>query len=423
MASMVPCMPILAMLAGSFTWASIGANVIAAPLGEAIALPLCLLHVIASPCAALEQGIAKVASGALLVIQQVAHASARVTWLRCPVVLPTPWQLAALGVGSLCVFLLFGHSLSRWRRSAAWFGVGLSIFALLGLEHAVRAAGSPRGMLRLTAVDVGQGDATLIDLPSGAAMLVDGGGIVGSKVDPGQRILEPLLRMRRRNRIDVMVLSHPHPDHFLGLLHIAERFEIGEFWDTGQGETHGAGPDYAQLLATLRQRGVKILGPAQLCGVRNLEGARLRVLAPCPAYDPAQGANDNSFVMKLSHGAHSLLLTGDAEHHAEEALLAQAKGELDADFLKVGHHGSRTSTTAPFLAAISPRHASTSCGIRNTFGHPHAPTLETLAAQAVRVLRLDQVGSIRWQTDGSRESVRETSLRNSPLWRGGKPLW
>jgi competence protein ComEC len=427
MASMVPCMPILAMLSGSFTWASIGANVIAAPLGEAIALPLCLLHVVASPIAALEQGIAKVASGALLVIQQVAHASARVTWLRCPVVLPTDWQLAVLGVGTLCVFLLLGRRSSRWGKRAAALGMGLSVVALLGLEQAARTAGAPRGLLRVTAVDVGQGDATLIDLPSGAAMLIDGGGIVGSKVDPGQRILEPLLRMRRRERIDVMVLSHPHPDHFLGLLHVAERFEIGEFWDTGQGETHGAGPDYARLLATLRQRGVKILRPAQLCGARAFEGALLQVLAPCPAYDPAHGANDNSLVIKIKHGAHSVLLMGDAEHHAEEALLASAPRELDADLLKVGHHGSRTSTTAPFLAAVSPRYASISCGTRNTFGHPHTQTLETLTAQAVRVLRLDQAGSIRWQSDGIRESVQESSLRSNPLWSQGRlrdnPLW
>jgi competence protein ComEC len=118
---------------------------------------------------------------------------------------------------------------------------------------------------------------------------------------------------------------------------------------------------------------------------------------------------------------------GDAEHHAEEALLASAPRELDADLLKVGHHGSRTSTTAPFLAAVSPRYASISCGTRNTFGHPHTQTLETLTAQAVRVLRLDQAGSIRWQSDGIRESVQESSLRSNPLWSQGRlrdnPLW
>jgi competence protein ComEC len=305
----------------------------------------------------------------------------------------------------------------------AAIGVVLSLLAVLGLEQMARAAGTPRGVLRLTAVDVGQGDATLIDLPSGAAMLIDGGGIVGSKVDPGQRILEPLLRMRRRERIDVVVLSHPHPDHFLGLLHIAERFEIGEYWDTGQGEAHGAGPDYAQLLALLRQRGVKIRRPAELCGARHFEGARVQVMAPCPGYDEAHGANDNSFVIKIQHGTHSALLMGDAEHHAEDALLATASRELDADFLKVGHHGSRTSTTAAFLAAVSPRYASISCGIRNTFGHPHVETLQTLASQRVQVLRLDQAGSIRWQSDGIRETVQASSLRDGPLWRGGKPLW
>lgn len=422
-ASMVPCMPLLAILSGSFTWASIGANVVAAPLGESIALPLCLLHVVASPCAALERGIAQVASGALLVIQQVAHASARVSWLRCPVVSPTPWQLAVFATGALCSFVLLSHK--RWprARSAATRCALLTLFALFGLERGARAAGAPKGVLRVTAVDVGQGDSTLIDFPEGGLMLVDGGGIVGSKVDPGQRILEPLLRVRRRDRIDVVVLSHPHPDHFLGLLHIAEHFEIGEFWDTGQGEAHGAGPDYARLLAILRQRGVKILRPRDLCGERNFSGARIRVLAPCPTYDPAHGANDNSFVIKLQHGVHSALLMGDAEHDAEAALLGEYPGQLDANFLKIGHHGSRTSTTGPFLAAVGPQYASISCGVRNTFGHPHQQTLETLSTQRVAVLRLDRVGSVRWQSDGVQESVQGTSLRDNALWREGKPVW
>jgi competence protein ComEC len=423
MASMVPCMPVLAILSGSFTWASIGANVVAAPLGESIALPLCLLHVVASPCAALERGIAQVASGALLVIQQVAHASARVSWMRCPVVSPTPWQLAVFAAGGLCAFVLLGRKGWLSARKAAALCALLTLFCLFGLERGARAAGAPRELLRVTVVDVGQGDSTLIDFPEGGLMLVDGGGIVGSKVDPGQRILEPLLRARRRARIDVMVLSHPHPDHFLGLLHVAERFEIGEFWDTGQGEAHGAGPDYARLLAILRQRGVPIRRPAELCGARDFSGARIRVLAPCPGYDPAHGANDNSFVIKLQHGAHSALLMGDAEHDAEAALLAAHPAQLDASFLKVGHHGSRTSTTPAFLAAVSPEYASISCGVRNTFGHPHAPTLETLNAQAVTVLRTDQVGSVSWQSDGVLETVRAGSLRTNPLWREGKPLW
>jgi competence protein ComEC len=419
LSSMLPCMPILAVLSGSFTWASIGANVVAAPLGEAIALPLCLLHGLASPWPALERGIAQVASGALLVIQQVAYGSARVTWLRCPVVMPTSWQLVVLVTGGLTLFL------SHTPRSRSFTGVCavLMITGLFALEYVARVAGAPRGLLRITAVDVGQGDATLIDLPAGDLMLVDGGGIVGSKVDPGRRILEPLLRMRRRSRIDVLVLSHPHPDHFLGLVHVAEQFEIGEFWDTGQGEAHGAGPDYARLLATLRQRGVKILRPSELCGTRERGAATLQVLSPCPQYDPAQDANDNSFVIKIRHGAHSALLMGDAERHAEEALLAHSAVDLDADFLKVGHHGSRTSTSPAFLTAVSPRYASISCGIRNTFGHPHLPTLQTLQSQGVEFFRLDQVGAIQWQSDGTAETVRNSSLRDGPLWRSGEPLW
>lgn len=422
LASMLPCLPMLAVLSPSFTLASIGANVIAAPLGEAIALPLCLLHAVTTPWPALELGVARVASGALVSIGRLAHASAEVAWLRCAMALPSPSQLAALVVACGCAWVARGCAPgSRSRRMLA-LAVALCCVLLGVSEFSQRAQGSPKGSLRVTAVDVGQGDATLIDLPTGAVMLIDGGGFVGSPLDPGRRVLEPLLRARRRERIDVMVLSHPHPDHFTGLLHVAQRFEVMQFWDTGQGETQGAGPVYAQLLEVLREQGTRIVRPDSLCGTRNLGGARLQVLAPCPAFDPQRGANDNSFVLRLQFGRHAVLLMGDAEREEEHALLRTVPvTSLRADLLKVGHHGSRTSSSPELLRAVRPRLATVSCGMRNSFGHPHAEAMRALAAQGVKTLRLDEVGSVVWTSDG-RHSSFETS-RDRSLWHGGSGLW
>ena len=220
--------------------------------------------------------------------------------------------------------------------------------------------GHPRGVLRITVNDVGQGDSALIDLPDGKLMLVDGGGFVGSPVDPGRSVLLPLLRARRRERIDIAVLTHPHPDHFIGLASTLREVNVGELWDTGQGREQGAGPTYAALIDDLRRRGVPIRGPAELCGPERLVGgARLQVFAPCPSFDPTLGANDNSFVIRLAHGARSILLTGDAESIEEGRLLADGPS-LRADILKVGHHGSRTSTT-PKTFAAAPRQNAMRC--------------------------------------------------------------
>jgi competence protein ComEC len=209
----------------------------------------------------------------------------------------------------------------------------------------------------------------------------------------------PELRARRRSRIDVMVLSHPHPDHFTGLESVIRAVEVGEFWDTGQGLAQGAGPTYARIRALLAEKGVPVRGPAELCGARRRGGARVEVVSPCPAFRPGMGANDNSLVIRLVWGERAFLFTGDAEHEAEQILL-ERQVALQADFLKVGHHGSRTSSSPAFLDAVAPRIATMSTGVRNRFGHPHAPTLVKLAERGILALRTDRYGGIRIETDG-----------------------
>ncbi len=218
----------------------------------------------------------------------------------------------------------------------------------------------------------------------------------------------PELQARRRSRIDVMVLSHPHPDHFTGLESVIRAVDVGEFWDTGQGLAQGAGPVYARIRALLRERGIPVRGPADLCGEQLRAGVRIQVLSPCPSFRQGLGANDNSFVIRMVYGSRAFLFTGDAEREAEAALLARGS-VLTADFLKVGHHGSRTSSTPAFLDAVMPRVATLSTGVRNRFGHPHAPTLEKLARRGVPALRTDRFGGIRIETDGNTLDVRSVT--------------
>jgi competence protein ComEC len=401
-ASMLPCAPLLALLSPDLGLAGLLANVVAAPLGEIVALPLCLTHPLTAPLPALEKGVALVASGGLLVVRAVAHASASATWFALPVPQPGAWHLAVLGVGAVGARLAYGT-----RRALLCSFWALTLAAgLSAVELAMRRAGTPQGRLRITAIDVEQGDSTLVDLPDGGLMLVDAGGFVGSPVDPGRAVIQPLLRARRRDRIDIAVLSHPHPDHFGGLAAALAGVEVGEFWDSGQGEAEGAGPAYAALLRELRAREIPILRPAELCGRPRVHGAAtVEVLGPCPTFVPNRDANDNSLVVRISIGDRAVLLTGDAEH-LQEAELLQAHGpRLKADLLKVGHHGSRTSSTPAFVAAVNPALSTISCGVRNRFGHPHAETLATFGRHGVRALRLDRTGSVLWQTDGKAVDV------------------
>jgi competence protein ComEC len=394
-AAMLPCIPLLSLLSSEIGLAGMLANVLAGPLGEACALPLCLAHAVVGFWPWLERGTAMAGGGALLIVRAIARLSAEQSQLRFALPVPSGFQLALMG--ALLVALL---ALKRGEGRRAVVAVLAAALGLLALERAQKTAGAPRGTLRATVLDVGQGDSSLIDFPDGSCWLVDGGGFVGSPVDPGRAVILPELRARRRSRIDVMILSHPHPDHFSGLESVLEAVEVGEFWDTGQGLAQGAGPTYARILALLRERRVPVRTPTELCGERRQGGVLVQVLSPCPGYRPALGANDNSFVIRLALGSRAFLLTGDAEHEAEETLLAR-NAPLAADFLKVGHHGSRTSSSPAFLDAVRPLVATMGTGVRNRFGHPHVPTLEKLSARNIAALRTDRHGAVRLQTDGT----------------------
>jgi competence protein ComEC len=457
LAATLPCLPILLSISPGLSLASIAANLLAAPVGEAVALPLCLAHALCAPFPALERGLALVASGALALIRSVALAAASVEWLYFEVPPPTPWQLAALVAGSAAFAAAGGRR---------WLDAGLSVprpappstaartaraavatlLSLLALEAVVRWQHSGAGIrlrhrLRVTALDVGQGDATLVDLPDGRLMLIDGGGFVGIPIDPGERVILPTLRARRRDRIDILVLTHPHPDHYGGLASVVRQVSVGEFWYGGAdaapsspatshadaasepsspATSHadaadaaaadaplasGAASSQRELLELLRQRHVPTRSAAELCAAEGRIDDAIRLLHPCPTASVAPSANDASLVLRVSHGRHAALFVGDAERWAEQRLLATRAEALDADFLKVGHHGSRSSSSPEFLARVSPSVATISSGVRNRFGHPHPEALAHLGAAGASVFRLDQTGAVSWQSDGQVSSI------------------
>jgi competence protein ComEC len=402
LSAMLPCVPLLSLLSSEIGLAGLVANVFAGPVGELCALPLCLLHAVLGFWPWLERGAAMAGGGALLIVRAIARLSSEQSGLRFCLPVPSGLQLSVLAVVGVGLMTTLSQS---WLRRGLWLLAALG--GLWGLERAQVAVGAPHKLVA-TVLDVGQGDSALVDFPDGSLWLIDGGGFVGSPVDPGRAAILPELKARRRTRIDVMVLSHPHPDHFTGLESVLRSVEVGEFWDTGQGLAQGAGPIYARIQALLRERGVKLLTPAELCGERLRGGVRVQVLSPCPGFRPALGANDNSLVIRLVWHRRAFLFTGDAEAEAEEHLLHTGVA-LSADFLKLGHHGSRTSSTPAFLDAVHPSVGTMSTGVRNRFGHPHAPTLQKLHERKILALRTDRFGAVRIETDGNTLEVRSVA--------------
>ncbi|HEY7825842.1 MAG TPA: ComEC/Rec2 family competence protein [Candidatus Acidoferrales bacterium] len=264
------------------------------------------------------------------------------------------------------------------------------------------------GKLEVDVLDVGQGDSIFTAFPSGRTMLIDGGGLAGSEVfhgqrsgpDVGEEVVSPFLWSRGLKRLDVVALSHAHHDHLDGLHAVIRNFRVGELWVGRDEET----PAFRQLLAEARARGVKIVHRTS-GETFDWDGVRGGILWPPDSATEAEASNDDSLVMRLADANVRFLLPGDIQKKVEESL-AEAHAPLAADFLKAPHHGSKTSSTPDFLAAVSPRVAVASVGEDNPFGHPAASTVERYEQAGIRLLRTDRDGEVTGITDGSTLEIR-----------------
>jgi competence protein ComEC len=389
-AASVACGPLLLSMGAKLSWVSLPANLVLVPIGEILALPLAnLLAVVSAISPGLATGcrLATIVEGALRLLEHTATSMQWAVGTGFHYFLPSSVTMALLFLTVL--ILMLGRNSSSLRARTHWLAAIAG--ALLSVELAARGRFDSAGLLRISVLDVGQGDSILIDFPNGESMLIDGGGTIASTNQPGKQVVLPLLAARRRWRVDYAVLTHPHPDHFLGLAEVVSEITPREFW------FNGVAMDWE---SAMKARGVRFQTPADFCGKpRKIGDVRIEVFAPCPSTNPDDSANNTSLVLKISYGERSALLVGDAELEEERKLLA-ASNNLHADFLKVGHHGSKTSTSAEFARAVKPSSAVISCGVRNHFGHPAAATIARLIAEGSAVFRTDYDGEIRWSTDG-----------------------
>jgi competence protein ComEC len=258
-----------------------------------------------------------------------------------------------------------------------------------------------RGVLEVTAIDVGQGDSLLIVTPDGHTLLVDAGGPIGgprsddSQFDIGEDVVSQYLWWRHIRSLDVVALTHAHSDHMGGMPAILKNFHPKSLW-VGNNPMI---PEYRALLALAAQENIPVR--RMTAGERFLFGdVHVRILAPAATYRPgARASNDDSLVMRIRYQQTAALLEGDAEAPVEEQMVATEP--LTAGLLKVGHHGSNTSTIPSFLAAVHPEFAVISAGRHNPFGHPKVSVLDELGASHVRVYRTDTLGLSSFLLNGT----------------------
>jgi competence protein ComEC len=308
------------------------------------------------------------------------------------VYLPAPgWVSIAAWYAALTLLPFLGAR--RWPRMATVGFVGLAL--ALSLWQWVRPGD---GKLRVTFLDVGQGDAILVEAPEGPRLLVDGGPGGARRLDVGERVLLPYLWNRPAARLDVMAMTHSDPDHSGGLGAVLKRMRVGEFWENGRW-----GPGSEETLRALERSGAcrRTLAAGQRFW---LGSALVTVLGPdgtVPLDQPPPiSENEESLVLRLDWRGFSLLLTGDLGAPGEERLLA-AHAPLRTLALKVGHHGSRFSSSEDFLDVARPAIAVISAGARNPFRHPTPEALGRLEAAGARIYRTDRDGAILLETDGA----------------------
>ncbi len=403
-AEMVMILP-MALYFHRATVFALPANMLSIPL-VAVLAPVAILTFVASlvsPWVAMVPGgvTALLLHGIVAVIGGISHM--RAADARIP---PPVWWIAvlALTAWAFCCWAV--------RRSSRWAWVGAAVLPLAAV--AILWQEPPRltpGELEVTAIDVGQGDSLLLCGPDGRTMLLDAGGPTGavketadatSRFDVGEEVVSPFLWSRHIRRLDVLALSHAHSDHMGGMAAVMRNFRPRELWIS----TDPDSPAFRALLDEAAQLGVTI---RHLHAGDTLPwaGTTLDVLSPDPSYKNGFApANNDSLVLRVQYRKASVLLEGDAEAASERAMVDSGRIQ-PVTLLKVGHHGSRTSSTDAFVQATAPRDAIVSVGKGNTFGHPRGEVIQRFAAAGTHLFRTDEFGLVTFllRRDGSIREV------------------
>ncbi|MBI2619256.1 MAG: DNA internalization-related competence protein ComEC/Rec2 [Ignavibacteriales bacterium] len=335
----------------------------------------------ASVYAAVNQVLANVLLGAVRVAADVPHASV---------------ETGAFTLKAAILYYLVLFGLFNLGRPARLKPVVLCIMVILTESVFGNVAERGERVMRVTTLDVGQGDSHLFQFPNGAILLLDSGP-AGPGFDAGARTIGPFLRRKGISTIDAIVMTHPHADHTGGVASLLDEFRVREVIEAEPGARSRF---HSELQKIMDKKSVK-----RMAGVGSEispdPSVRLYVVHPLWNKDSTHSANNRSVVLKLVYGATAALFTGDAEREAEEQMRRRFGAFLDSDLFKVGHHGSITSTTETFLDGITPEFAIISVGRQNKFGHPSNEVIERMQRRGVEIVRTDREGAAVFESDGN----------------------
>jgi len=396
---------------------SLAANLIVVPLIEMGAVPLGLLGVALTPLSSSLAGFLFFLAGVLSSLAtRLAAFFAQLPFSFVFVPTPTTSEVVIFYVVLLCLIL--------WKcRRLPLSAVILSV-VLLVATIAFQQYRSQPSELQATVLDVGQGDAILLEFPKGKTMLVDGGGSFHHNFDTGENVIAPFLLRKRITQLDYLVLTHPHPDHYGGLRWLARHFSPREFWTSSATVND---PFFLELQNLIHDEAIPVRIMDASAVPLIIDGVGISVLSPLAGAVPSfartdASINNHSLVIKLDYENISILLTGDIQAEAEQELLKNPE-RLRAHLLKVPHHGSSTSSSAGFLEAVRPLAAICSVGFQNRFHLPHTEVVSRYSAQGCSFFRTDRDGALMVSTDGERMVIRSERTKQEvefPAERSGR---
>ena len=366
-------------------------NLVLVPLTGILVTPLGLLALISSPLSS------SLGSGLFWMMELLLRCTVDLTRFFADLPLafltvPTP------GYGEIVFFYLTLVLIFNWRKISKpiwWISISSLAMILFYFSPQIRDFISPP--FRANFLDVGHGCSTLIEFPGGKKMLIDGGGSLNPEFDLGERVVAPFLWDKKITGLDVVVLTHPHPDHLNGLPFILSRFKVKEIWTNGDRVDSEPFRHFEELI---QQKKIPVIHPEPGWS-RSFSNVLVEVLhAPgkkSPREEPPSSLwhtqNNDSLVLRLSYGDQPILLAADIEAETETTLLRKDIS-LKSVVLQVPHHGSRTSSTIPFIEAVQPRYAVISGRASSHLPLPHPEIIRRYQERGITVLRTDQEGAI-----------------------------
>jgi competence protein ComEC len=390
-------------------------NLFIVPVLGIIAIPVCTALIIAAP---LSQGLALVflAISSFLVKVSISMVDFFASFPGSSFFLSTP---TFIEISAYYLFLIIAVKLiDAWKKkesdtaenrsfvSPYWLRVAAAALAFFFVIDAIYLYVKDKATKNLvvTAIDVSQGSSALVRLPGGKKILVDGGGMYDNSFDIGKYVVAPFLWHERIRHIDIVVLTHPHPDHLNGLIYILSNFNVNEVWTNGE---MAESDIYIDFMKIITEKNITHRLMSERVGDIRINNVTISILNPAGTIALKNDlprrfdkTNDDAIVMKIAMGNVSVLLPADISEPSEMRIIGAHK-DIRSQVLFAPHHGGFTSSTVPFLNRVQPEIAVISCGRDNVYNDPHPDVLTRYFRQGTKVFRTDINGAINITTDGT----------------------